>query len=50
VDVAFTVHPDMMSHTDAVSTLGKGAIISDKTKQKSNTRSSSEAQFNDIDG
>jgi len=49
VDVAFTVHPDMKSHTASVFTLGKGAIISDSTKQKSNARSSTEAELNGID-
>ena len=35
VDAAFVVHPDMKSHTGVVFTLGKGAIISDSTKQNS---------------
>ena len=46
---AFTVHLDMKSHFGAVFTLGKGAIISDSTKQKSNARSSSEAESNSVD-
>jgi len=34
MDAAFAVHPDMKSHTGAVFTFGKGAIISDSSKQK----------------
>jgi len=49
VDAAFAVHPDTKSHTGAVFTLGKGAIISDSSKQKSNARSSTEAELNCID-
>ena len=45
VDAAFAVHPEMKSHTDAVFTLGKGAIISNSTKQKSNVRSSTAPEF-----
>ena len=48
VDMAFAVHPDMKSHTGAVFTLGKGAIISDSIKQKSNARSSTEAELNGV--
>ena len=49
VDAAFTVLPDMKSHTGTVFTLGKGAVISDSTKQKSNARSSTEAELNGVD-
>jgi len=49
VDVAFTVHPDMKSHTGAVFILCKGAIISDSTKHKSNAKSSTEAKLNGVD-
>ena len=49
VDAAFAVHPDMKSHTGTVFTLSKGAIISDSTKQKSNARSSTEAELNGVD-
>jgi len=49
VDAAFAVRPAMKSHTGAVFTLGKGAIISDSTKQKSNARSSTEAELNGVD-
>ena len=43
------VHPDLKIHNGMVFTLGKGAIISDSTKQKSNSRSSTEAELNGVD-
>ena len=49
LDAAFAVHPDMKSHTGSAFTLGKGAIILSFTKQKSNARSSTEAELNGID-
>jgi hypothetical protein len=45
VDAAFAVHHDCRSHTGAVMTLGKGSIQSISTKQKINTRSSTEAEL-----
>ena len=45
VDASFAVHPDYKSHTGAVMALGKGAVISTSTKQKINTRSSTEAEL-----
>jgi hypothetical protein len=45
VDAAFAVHKDLKSHTGAVMTLGNGAICSISTKQKVNSRSSTEAEF-----
>jgi Reverse transcriptase (RNA-dependent DNA polymerase) len=45
VDSSFAVHKDMRSHTGAVMTLGRGAIISDSTKQKVNARSSTESEM-----
>ena len=39
----------MKSHTGLVFTLGKGAIISGSTKQKTNSRSSTEAELNAAD-
>jgi hypothetical protein len=51
LDASFAVHPDMRSHTGAVMSLGKGAIIAMSTKQKINTRSSCESElvsFDDI--
>ena len=45
VDAAFAVHPDYRSHTGATMTLGKGVIQSVSTKQKINTRSSTESEL-----
>ena len=39
----------MRSHTGAMLSLGKGAIYSTSTKQKLNTKSSTEAEFVGID-
>ena len=49
VDAAFAVHADMRSHTGSTFTLGKGMIISDSTKQKVNSRSSTEAELIGVD-
>ena len=51
LDAAFAVHNDYKSHTGATMTMGKGVIQSVSTKQKINTRSSTEAElvsFDDI--
>ncbi|CAJ1950718.1 unnamed protein product [Cylindrotheca closterium] len=45
VDASFAVHNDMKSHTGAVLTMGKGAIIAISTKQKINTDSSTVAEL-----
>jgi len=49
IDAAFAVHPKMRSHTGATMTLGKGSIQSISTKQKLNTRSSTEAELVGVD-
>jgi hypothetical protein len=49
IDVAFAVHGDMKSHTGAVFTMGKGAILSSSTKQKVNSRSSTESELIGVD-
>ena len=49
IDAAFAVHTDMKSHTGAMMSLGKGASIADSTKQKVNSRSSTEAELNAVD-
>jgi hypothetical protein len=49
VDAAFAVHHDKKSHTGANMTLGSGAIYSTSTKQKINTRSSTEAELVSLD-
>lgn len=49
LDAAFAVHNDKKSHTGATMSLGNGAICSVSTKQKVNTRSSTEAELVSID-
>lgn len=49
VDAAFAVHGDLKSHTGAVMTLGKGAVVGDSTKQKVNSRSSTESELVAVD-
>jgi hypothetical protein len=49
IDAAFAVHADMKSHTGAVFTMGKGAIMSGSTKQKVNSRSSTESELIGVD-
>jgi hypothetical protein len=48
-DVAFAVHGDLKSQTGAVFTMGKGAIIGSSTKQKVNSRSSTESELIGVD-
>jgi hypothetical protein len=45
VDASYAVHPDMKSHTGGVFTLGKGGIYNTSTRQKINTKSSTEAEL-----
>ena len=49
VDAAFAVHNDFRSHTGATMTMGGGSITSFSTKQKLNTRSSTEAELVAVD-
>ena len=49
IDGSFAVHVDMRSHTGMVATLGKGAVLSSSSKQKMNTRSSTEAEVIAVD-
>ena len=49
VDALFAVHNDFRSHTGGVMTLGSGAIQTISTKQKVNTKSSTEAELVSID-
>ena len=49
VDAAFAVHNDMKSHTGATMTMGQGAASSQSSKQKLNTKSSTEAEFVGVD-
>jgi hypothetical protein len=45
VDAAYTVHPDMSSHTGGIISFGRGGIACKSSKQKLNTKSSGEAEF-----
>ena len=45
VDASYGVHPDMKSHTGGVVSLGRGVIMSKSSKQKLNTKSSTEAEL-----
>jgi hypothetical protein len=49
VDAALTVQADMRSHTGSTFSLGKGMIILDSTKQKVNSRSSTEGELIGVD-
>jgi hypothetical protein len=49
VDAAFAVHDKMKSQTGAMLTTGKGMILCSSTKQKNNSRSSTEAELNGLD-
>ena len=49
IDAAFAVHGDMKSHSGLMFTMGKGAILSSSKKQKTNSRSSTEAELNATD-
>ena len=45
IDASYAVHPDMRSHTGGVMSLGIGGLIAKSTKQKLNTKSSTEAEL-----
>lgn len=45
IDAAYTVHPDMRSHTGGMMSLGHGAIHCKSAKQKLNTKSSTESEL-----
>ena len=45
VDASFAVHPNCRSHTGYTMSFGKGSPINGSTKQKINTRSSTEAEL-----
>lgn len=48
IDASFAVHPDMLhmrSHTGAMMSMGGGAIYAFSTRQKINTRSSTECEL-----
>jgi hypothetical protein len=45
VDAAFAVHPDMKSHTGGIISFGTGGIACKSSRQKLNTKSSTEAEL-----
>ena len=45
IDASYAVHPDFKSHTGTAMTMGLGAPIANSSKQKINTRSSTEAEL-----
>jgi hypothetical protein len=45
VDASYAVHEDMRSHTGGVISFGTGAVMSKSSKQKLNTKSSTEAEL-----
>ena len=45
VDASYAVHEDMKSHTGGVVSFGRGAAMSKSSKQKLNTKSSTEAEL-----
>ena len=49
IDASFAVHADMRSHTGGTMSLGRGAIYSASTRQKLNTKSSTEAELVGVD-
>jgi len=49
VDAAFAVHPNMRGHSGGALTLGIGFPISSSSKQKLNTRSSTESELVGVD-
>ena len=49
IDGAFATHPGMRSHTGGMLLLGKGAVYGASTRQKLNTRSSTEAELVGVD-
>ncbi len=49
VDALFVVHPNMGGHTGDGLTIGRGFLISVLTKQKLNTRSSTDSELVGVD-
>ena len=49
VDASFAVHPNMRGHTGGGLTMGRGFPSSVSTKQKLNTRSSTESELVGVD-
>jgi len=45
VDASYAVHPDMKSHTGGITSFRLGGFMGKSTKQKLNTKSSTEAEL-----
>ena len=45
VDASFAVHPNMRSHTGGVMSMGRGMIHCRSSKQKLNTKSTTESEL-----
>ena len=45
IDASFTIHADMRSHTGVMITMGKVSLYSKSSKQKLNTKSSTESEL-----
>ena len=45
IDASFAIHADMRSHTGVMITMGKGSLYSKFSKQKLNTKSSTESEL-----
>ena len=50
INVSFVVHPDCKSHTGACLVFGHGSMLSISAKQKTNTKSPTEAKLVGVDG
>ena len=49
IDASYAVHQDLKSHSGGVFLMGRGAVLSGSTKQKINTKSSTEAELVGVD-
>jgi hypothetical protein len=49
INGSFATHPDMKSHTGGTMSMGKGSVYSTSTRQKLNTKSSTEAELVAVD-
>ena len=45
IDASYTTHHDMRGHTGGINSMGKGTVIHGCSKQKINTKSSTESEI-----
>ena len=45
VDTSFAIHADIRSHTGVIIAMGKGSLYSRSSKQRLNTKSSTESEL-----